>query len=85
MIKKLIDKIKSKASHFYYMGLLRNSSAYARYLGVRLGDNCQFIDDPKKIFGSEPWLIGLGEHVRITYGVRILTHEGGGMDCSRLR
>lgn len=28
-------------------------------------------------FGSEPWLITIGSHVRITEDVRFITHDGG--------
>lgn len=28
-------------------------------------------------FGSEPYLITIGDHVRITAGVRFITHDGG--------
>lgn len=28
-------------------------------------------------FGSEPYLISIGNHVRITQGVRFITHDGG--------
>lgn len=28
-------------------------------------------------FGSEPYLISIGDHVRITSGVRFITHDGG--------
>jgi acetyltransferase-like isoleucine patch superfamily enzyme len=28
-------------------------------------------------FGSEPWLITIGNHVKVTSGVRFITHDGG--------
>ena len=28
-------------------------------------------------FGSEPYLIELGDNVRVTNGVRFVTHDGG--------
>lgn len=75
-LKKFINKMKIETMHFFYMHIIRSPIKYARKLGVKVGDDCQFIDDPKDIFNSEPWLIKVGNHVRITYGVRILTHEG---------
>ena len=49
---------------------------YARKLGVSIGENCQLLTSPD-CFGSEPWLIRIGDHVEITYGVRFITHDGG--------
>lgn len=48
---------------------------YAKSLGVKIGNNC-------KIHGtiywpSEPYLIEIGDNVRITDGVRFITHDGG--------
>ena len=56
--------------------------AYARHLGVRIGENCQILADPSICFGTEPWLIKLGNHVDITTGVQFLNHEGG-IWCAR--
>lgn len=56
--------------------------SYARKLGVRVGDNCQILCDPASAFGTEPWLISLGNHVDVTKGVQFLTHEGG-IWCAR--
>lgn len=47
---------------------------FYRRKGVRIGDGCRiYIED----FGSEPWLIEIGDNVTITAGTRILTHDGG--------
>jgi acetyltransferase-like isoleucine patch superfamily enzyme len=47
---------------------------YARRLGVQFGTGCEFLG---VIYGSEPWLISIGNNVQITHGVRLLTHGGG--------
>lgn len=73
----MLARIKEKIIHFYYLYVKRDKIAYAKYLGVRLGSECQLIEDPYLAFGSEPWLIKLGNHVDITEGVRFLNHEGG--------
>jgi len=71
---------------FNVVGLLRNiylcrsnPSEYAKKLGVKLGDNVRIIglNRSGKIFGSEPYLIEIGDHVTITEGVRFITHDGG--------
>lgn len=53
--------------------LRKNPIAYAKYKGVEVGNNCRlYISD----FGSEPFLITIGDNVTITAGVKILTHDG---------
>lgn len=46
---------------------------YARYVGVEVGENCRIYTSS---FGSEPWLIKIGNKVTITEKVQILTHDG---------
>jgi len=46
---------------------------YARKNGVKIGDNCWI---RTKNFGSEPYLIEIGNHVQITKNVNFLTHGG---------
>lgn len=48
---------------------------YAKSLGVAVGENCEFYKDVQ--WGSEPYLITIGNYVRITSGVRFVTHDGG--------
>jgi acetyltransferase-like isoleucine patch superfamily enzyme len=55
----------------------RDPIAYARSLGVSVGKNCRFYGIPEEVFGSEPYLVRLGDHVSITSGVRFVTHDGG--------
>jgi acetyltransferase-like isoleucine patch superfamily enzyme len=46
---------------------------YARYKGVKIGSNCRIYT---RGFGSEPWMITIGNKVTITSGVILLTHDG---------
>ena len=55
----------------------RDPVAVARALGVSVGDDCRFISTSTTTFGSEPYLIRVGDHVTITEGVRFITHDGG--------
>ncbi len=48
---------------------------YARSLGVRVGERCRFLG--RVHFGTEPYLITIGDRVSISDGVLILTHDGG--------
>lgn len=53
----------------------KDLNGYWRSQGVQLGDNCAI--DPSASFGSEPYLISIGDHVRINEGVKFVTHDGG--------
>ncbi|WP_298488571.1 acyltransferase [uncultured Maribacter sp.] len=47
---------------------------YAKSLGVSIGENCKIAI---KNWGSEPYLIKLGNHVHITTNVQFINHDGG--------
>ncbi len=47
---------------------------YAKHIGVKVGRNC-FIST--KDWGTEPYLIEVGNNVQIAHGVKIHTHGGG--------
>lgn len=40
-----------------------------------MGSDCEVFKNVD--FGSEPYLIEIGDNVKITYGVRFITHDGG--------
>lgn len=43
--------------------------------GVQIGRNCSVHKSVS--FGSEPWLISIGDNTRLTKGVQFVTHDGG--------
>lgn len=49
--------------------------AYFRKQGVTIGNDCELYRNVS--FGSEPYLVTLGNHVRVTQGVYFITHDGG--------
>lgn len=51
--------------------------AWSRRLGVQVGQHCRLLDVSRATFGSEPYLVRLGDHVTVTEGVRFVTHDGG--------
>jgi acetyltransferase-like isoleucine patch superfamily enzyme len=65
MLQTIINKIK-----LHRLGSIQ----YARNLGVQIGEGCKFISYPD--FGSEPYLISIGNHVEICSNVTFLTHDG---------
>lgn len=48
---------------------------YLRKQGIVIGNDCEIYSDVS--FGSEPYLIEIGNHVRITKGCKFITHDGG--------
>lgn len=46
---------------------------YLRSLGMRIGSECRILD---RDIPNEPFLIRVGNHVTITGGVRLITHDG---------
>tara|TARA_B110000211_G_scaffold104151_1_gene121247 strand:- start:4305 stop:4835 length:531 start_codon:yes stop_codon:yes gene_type:complete len=64
MIQRIID--------LCYIFILDGTS-WARRQGVKIGNDCRILTSS---FGSEPWLIEIGNKVTVTSGVKILTHDG---------
>jgi acetyltransferase-like isoleucine patch superfamily enzyme len=54
---------------------LRRKDAYLRKQGARIGSGCDLITALSN-FGSEPYLIRLGNKVTVASGVRFITHDG---------
>lgn len=68
MIKRILKKIK------YYYDIRRDPIKTARKMGVKIGENVRLISFPD--FGSEPYLISIGNHVTVTSNVSFITHDG---------
>lgn len=51
-----------------------NHVKYAKKIGVNMGDNVHLYGQIG--WGTEPWIITLGNNVYITNGVRFITHDG---------
>lgn len=65
MLRVLLDKMR----------IIRDPVKYWIKMGVRIGTACEI--NPTAAFGSEPYLITLGDHVRVTADVEFVTHDGG--------
>lgn len=49
---------------------------YLRKIGVKIGEDCTIYVPSKTLIDEQyPWMITIGNHVRITEGVKILTHD----------
>lgn len=65
-----------KLIRIYFKIIKRDNIGLAKVMGVNIGSNCIIYDDPTNVFGTEPWLITVGNHVEICSGVEFVTHEG---------
>ncbi|GGH14826.1 acyltransferase [Mucilaginibacter phyllosphaerae] len=72
--KKLITLIKHSGRVFIYF--FKGGVAYARACGVMVGQNCRIYT---RSFGSEPFLITIGNNVTVTGGTAFITHDGAGI------
>lgn len=70
------SKILAQRALDRYLGY-KDPIAFARSLGVRINGNVRFYGINRAMFGSEPWLISIGDNVFITAGVTFVTHDGG--------
>jgi acetyltransferase-like isoleucine patch superfamily enzyme len=49
--------------------------AYLRRLGARIGNECDILTGVEN-FGTEPWLIEIGNRVTLSQDVLLITHDG---------
>jgi len=71
MIRRILGKLASGWK------IRTDPIGYARSIGVRIGKDCRLLALNSGTFGSEPYLVKLGDHVTVTAGVSFVTHDGG--------
>ncbi len=79
---RLFKTIYQIIEYIWFMYIKGDAVLFSKRLGVKIGNDCQILANPLKVFGTEPWLIKIGNHVDITSGVKFITHEGG-IWCAR--
>lgn len=52
----------------------RDPIKYAKRIGVKIGTSCRLNDNPN--WGSEPYIISIGDHSEISFGCTFITHDG---------
>lgn len=60
---------------FWKIRYWNNPIQYARKKGVRIGSGNSFVNHPN--FGSEPYLVSIGDNNRLSFDCVFLTHDGG--------
>jgi acetyltransferase-like isoleucine patch superfamily enzyme len=63
--KRLVNRINK---------ILLSKESYAKKLGVKIGTDCIITTN---LWGSEPYLIEIGNHVHVTINVSFVNHDGG--------
>lgn len=70
MFKSIFNKI-------YYRYLSKkNPIAYAKKIGVRIGTNNKIVSCRHGMFGSEPYLVQIGNDCLFSGNIQFLTHDG---------
>ena len=54
---------------------LKDGVTAARWMGVAVGQDCRIYSGD---FGTEPWLVTIGDHVTVSIDVHFLVHDGVG-------
>lgn len=75
--RAVINRIQRRIKFFldYYVHCRADSVEYLRFLGVKVGHGCSIYTTPRN-FGTEPWLIEIGNNVTLGQGVLLITHDG---------
>src|ERR1700678_2889433 len=73
-MKRLLKRISFEI-RLALAGELDKYKVYSKAYGVRFGDRVRLTGKPD--FGSEPYLISIGNDVTIASGVTFHTHDGG--------
>lgn len=75
MIVKLFIRILNAVKNRLIIAV--DPARYAKSLGVNIGENVRFYGATPGMFGTEPWLIKIGNNVHIVSGCNFVNHDGG--------
>lgn len=73
--KYRIVQIFRKLFLFVYFKI--NPIECSRFMGVTIGENCRIYGNSPNMWGTEPFLISIGNNVFITDGCKFVNHDGG--------
>lgn len=79
LIKKVINRIKLMFYNRTYEGKVK----YLRSKGAKIGKNLR-LNCEVSCFGTEPYLVEVGDNCLFASGVRLATHDGGIMVLNNL-
>lgn len=70
-----MNKLTLKIIKLKHRGWKKYAEYCKKYLKVTMGNECYICDSVS--FGSEPYLVKMGDKVKISSEVRFITHDGG--------
>lgn len=70
-LNKIYYYVRIKIADPYFVGFI-----YNKIYDMNIGNNCRILGAKLSMFGSEPYLVKIGNNVTITDGVRFITHDG---------
>lgn len=73
ILSLLYKKVYGK--YVYFILSRADKVRYLRRQGVKIGEGCDILNRIEN-YGTEPWLIQIGNRVTITNGVGLITHDG---------
>lgn len=79
-MKKKFSSILKKIKRFLILNIY-GPEHYARYMGASIGKNCSIYT---RHFGTEPFLIEIGDNVTIAMDVKLINHDGSGTLFGRM-
>lgn len=62
---------------FLFVYFKINPVQCSRFMGVIIGKNCKIYGNSPNMWGTEPFLISIGDNVYITDGCKFINHDGG--------
>lgn len=77
LMRVVLDGVRRRLAFFvvYYVRCHASRIEYLRFLGARIGERCSIYTDPHN-FGTEPWLVEIGDDITLGQGVQLITHDG---------
>lgn len=70
-------RIKNILKYIYYLIWTKISpNGFAKHIGVNLGERVIFYGMKPGMFGTEPWLVSIGNNCQITANCTFITHDG---------
>lgn len=70
-----MSNIWLKIKYYFIKNPKKRATFLKQQFNYHIGENCEIYKNVS--FGSEPFLIEIGDNVRLTEGVRLTTHDGG--------
>ena len=71
MVVRVLRELRAR------LAVARDPVAYYRGLGVQIGEGVEIFGGSINTFGSEPYLVRVGDEVTISNDVKFVTHDGG--------